>query len=97
MNRVAVPESPVLISFGPGGMRAAQPSMCIVRFASSIAVSMPSARRASAQTRVSSERPTSSMWLVPSASAATMSARLVMLRDPGGRMEPHTGPGATAI
>jgi len=97
MNRVAVPDSPVLSSFGPGGTVPPQPETVMRQRVSSTATAMPSAASASAQTRVSSDRPTPSSTDSPWARAATMSARFVMLRDPGGRRRPHTGPGAGVI
>ena len=58
---------------------------------------MPSDARPAAITRVSWLSSAPERRLVPRASAEQTRARLVMLFDPGGRIEPWTGPGHSGI
>ena len=91
-NRTVVPLLPTMISAPPPGGRPPQPVTRIVCSAGSCPTETPSCPRPAIITRVSSlsRAPLSSER--PPAKAAQTRARLVMLFEPGGRIEPWIGP-----
>jgi hypothetical protein len=79
------------------GGRPAQPAISIVCDAVSFVSRSPSRRRLSIMTRVSSLSSTPVRRDEPSASAATIRARLVTLLEPGGRTVARMGPRTDSI
>ena len=82
-KRIAVPAPPASSSRPRAGMAPARPSTTIRAADSSTAISKPSIPSAAAIRRVSSLRPAPKIVERPSAIAASTSARLVMLLEPG--------------
>ena len=82
-KRIAVPAPPASSSRPRAGMAPARPSTTIRAADSSMATSKPSVPSAAAIRRVSSLRPAPEIVERPSAIAASSSARLVMLLEPG--------------
>ncbi len=90
-NRMLVPLFSSHRSAVALGIRPPCPSTCNVHASRSCSTSKPSRRRLSTMTRVSSLSRTPFSVVVPDDSAATTSARLVRLFEPGGRIVPRTG------
>jgi hypothetical protein len=97
-NRMVVPLLATYNSFSRAGTTPAQPSSCNWQACRSHITSRPRPTIASIITSVSSHSKTPSSVDRPSDSAAQITARLVMLFDPGGRIVAWIAPhGAIAI
>ena len=101
-NRATVPALPTKISFGALGIRPPKPCTVIVRLHGSVGsaatvVSKPSNRSASTMICVSSLHNAPVSRTSPTANAARMSTRLVMLLEPGTVTFAITGPGIGTI
>ena len=83
-KRITVPALPQNRSASSTGSRPRQPVTSATQPVSSTVTGIPRARRASNINRVSSAIKTPVSRLCPSANAAAISARLVMLFEPGG-------------
>ena len=90
-NRAAVPALPTWSFARSRGMRPPRPTIRTVPAGSSSPTSKPSARRAAMRIRVSRLKRAPEKTVTPSARAARMSARLVMLFEPGTWATPRAG------
>ena len=93
-NRIVVPELPQKRSAPLSGMCPLHPVTSTAQSPSSAVTAIPRARRASIISNVSSANRTFLRTLVPSASEAATSARLVRLFDPGSTTVASSGPEA---
>jgi hypothetical protein len=91
-KRIEVPLLARDNSASPAGIRPPQPTTVSSVPSASARTSIPSRCNAPIITRVSSLSSAPCKYEVPPAKAAQISARLVILFDPGGRMVPTRGP-----
>ena len=89
---MVVPELPQASSASLAGTLPPQPVTSARQLASSSVIAMPSSPSAAIINRVSSANKRPRRMLVPSASPARISARLVMLFDPGSVTVASSGP-----